>query len=44
MALTNITLQIPEFLVNGYFWSGVGAATLFWVLLICVVFYFYVYY
>jgi hypothetical protein len=33
----SITLKIPEFLVNGYFWSGVGAASLFWFLLVYVV-------
>lgn len=30
----NITIYIPEFLTNGYFWSGVGAATLFWVIIL----------
>jgi hypothetical protein len=32
-----ITFEIPEFLVNGYFWSGVGAASLFWFLLLYLV-------
>lgn len=30
----NITIYIPEFLTNGYFWSGVGAATLFWAIIL----------
>lgn len=30
----NITIYIPEFLTNVYFWSGVGAATLFWAALV----------